>query len=356
MQRLIGKWPNHDRRALDEVFASRNSYLDSDQDENEDGPPYRAMAAGWSEGTKLKNVEFYTRWIEFLEQDNILEASAAPSIRLSVQRLKDYVASLQRVSPVTRGMYLQGLLDILRVIDGDGDYGYLSRQVRRLNRKAKPSRDQRHIFVSPSEMFYAGIEFMQAALPDAETDIRAANNYQDGLMISMIVCKALRRSNFANMQIGSNIDRNADNAFEVKFTPMETKQRRRIQAELSEMLTPFIDRWLRKVRLVLTDGRETDAMWIGRAGADLTPGAFYCRFCKITVKILRVRFNPHFVRKIIATGMAISCPELVRMTASLLDQNSDQSKAYNLADDLSASQHYIALLEVRRKRALKSIF
>ncbi|MEQ1714661.1 MAG: hypothetical protein ABL907_01530 [Hyphomicrobium sp.] len=351
MQRLLVKWPLQDRHALEDAFAGGHSDLDSDDDEL----PYRAMAAEWAESTRLKNVEFYTRWIEFLEKNDFLDPFASPSSRITRQRLRAYVASLARVSSVTRAMYLEGLRDTLRIIDPNGDYRFLSRQVLRLHRKATPSRNQRHMLISPSEMFHAGIDYMQSALADSETDKEAANMYQDGLMIAMIACKALRRANFATMQIGANIDRNADNEFEVRFASIETKQRRRIQAQLSQRLTPFIDRWLNRVRLVLTEGRNSDAMWIGGAGADLTPSAFYHRFCKITVKMFGVTFNPHFVRKIVATGMAISHPDLVRMTSSLLDHSSDQSAAYNLADQLSASKNYIALLNKRRNQALKQI-
>ena len=87
----------------------------------------------------------------------------------------------------------------------------------------------------------------------------------------------------------------------------------------------------------------------------MSPETFYVCFCKVTKKELGRRINPHLTRKIVATGIAIARPELVRMVGSLLDQTTDQSAAYNLADQLSASRTYLDLLEMRRQQALKNL-
>jgi integrase/recombinase XerD len=173
--------------------------------------------------------------------------------------------------------------------------------------------------------------------------------------LSAIVCKALRRRNFATMLVDKNIKRNVLDIYEVRFEPMETKARRRILAALSRKLTPFFDRWFSVIRPVLLDGRDSDAMWISIAGTDMSHWTFYKRFCKATLEELNVRINPHMTRKIVATGVAIASPELVGMVGSLLDQSSDQSAAHDLADQLSASRSYLGLLETRRRQALKSL-
>jgi hypothetical protein len=227
--------------------------------------------------------------------------------------------------------------------------------VRRLVRTAKPSRDQNHLLVSPSDMFYAGIRLMERVSSMADTNLSSAVKYRDGLMMSAIVCKALRKRNFASMLLEQNITRNAMDVYEVQFRPFETKSRRRIRAELSGKLTPYIDHWLSKIRPFLLKGLSSDAMWITMAGTDMSPETFYVCFCKVTKKELGRRINPHLTRKIVATGVAIARPELVRMVGSLLDQSTDQSAAYNLADQLSASRAYLGLLEQRRQQALKSL-
>ncbi|MEQ1696700.1 MAG: hypothetical protein ABL901_12740 [Hyphomicrobiaceae bacterium] len=244
---------------------------------------------------------------------------------------------------------------MLRVIAPKANQDYLIRLLRLLKRTAKPSRDQRHLLVAPSDMFYAGIDRMQRVMVDAETSFVSAMVYSGGLMMSAIICKALRKRNFVGILQRRNITRNVMDVYEIRFSAVETKARRRIQAELSAMLTPFIDHWFNKIRPMLLPGRESDAMWITSTGSDMTASTFYKRFCKATEYELGVRINPHLPRKINATGVAIASPEDMRMVASLLDQSSDQMEAYNLADDLSASQTHLGFLDERRQQAIARI-
>lgn len=92
-------------------------------------------------------------------------------------------------------------------------------------------------------------------------------------------------------------------------------------------------------------------------GGDMTAGAFYYRFCQATEEEFDVSINPHFVRKIMATGISIFEPGLVEIIQHVLDQTSDEmrKKWYDLADQLSASRRYIDLLGDRRRRALDSL-
>lgn len=196
---------------------------------------------------------------------------------------------------------------------------------------------------------------MRQVVTEADTDISAAMRYSDGLMMSAIVCKALRKRNFVAMQRGRNIRRNVMDVYEVHFSSVDTKARRRIQAELSAKLTPYIDRWFARIRPLLLQGRESDAMWITSMGSDMTAATFYKRFCKATQEELGQPINPHLSRKIVATGVAIASPEHVCMVSSLLDQSSDQSDAYNLADQLSASSAHLDYLDQRRREAIDRV-
>jgi hypothetical protein len=82
----------------------------------------------------------------------------------------------------------------------------------------------------------------------------------------------------------------------------------------------------------------------------------YARFCKATREELGVRINPHLVRDIVATGIAVEMPEAVGITPAILDHRSDQTarQHYNLADQLSASARYIAKVEIRRRSAFSA--
>lgn len=104
---------------------------------------------------------------------------------------------------------------------------------------------------------------------------------------------------------------------------------------------------------MMLNGRKSDALWVTIKGTDMSGETFHSRFCKATEGELNQRINPHAVRKIVATGVAVARPELVKMVGSLLDHSSEVSAAaYNLASQLSASERYLGLLERRRSQAL----
>lgn len=347
----LDEWPAAERRAIERAFESGDGcdFVDSE------GAVESGLAAHWGEDHRLNNVTYYSYWVRFLRRHDAASLSEAPDVRVTRQRLNAYLRDLKRVSPYSRLTYIRGIRNVLRVISPGAKQTYLLQLLRFLRRSAEPSRDERHLLVPPSDMFYAGIDRMRRVMIAAETDRTSAMIYSDGLMMSAIVCKALRKRNFVGMLQMRNIRRNVMDVYEVHFAQVETKARRRIQAELSGMLTPYIDHWFEKVRPLLLRGRESDAMWITSIASDMTAAAFYVRFCKATEDELDVRIYPHLTRKIVATGVAIASPQDIRMVRSLLDQSSDQSDAYNLADQLSASNAHLGYLEQRRREAIERV-
>ena len=344
----LREWPAEDRQAMERAFEPSDGCDFVVSEDCVDS----GLAAHWSEDYRFNNVAYYTYWIRFLRRTGALDEKESPHDRVTRARLNAYVRELERVSSFACLTYVRGIRNVLRVIAPDAKQGYLVRLLRVLKRSAKPSRDQRHLLVPASDMFYAGINRMRRVMIAAETDVASAMIYSDGLMMAAIVCKALRKRNFVAMLRGRNIRRNVMDIYEVRFSAAETKARRRIQADLSAKLTPYIDRWFASIRPLLLRERESDAMWITSTGSDMTAATFYKRFCKMTEEELGVRINPHLPRKIVATGVAIASPQHVRMVGPLLDQSSDQSDAYNLADQLSASQAYLRYLDQRRQDAI----
>jgi integrase/recombinase XerD len=347
----LEEWPADDRRAMERSFDPSDGCDFVESDDCVDS----GLAAHWSDEYRFNNVTAYTYWVRFLRSRGALDPNEAPHERVTRARLNAYAKTLARVSLFARLTYIRGIHNILRVIAPKAKPKYLIRLIRLLKRTAEPSRDQRDLLVAPSDMFYAGIDRMQRVMVDSETSIVSAMVFSDGLMMSAIICKALRKRNFVGMLQGRNITRNVMEVYEIRFSAVETKARRRIQAELSAKLTPFIDHWFNKIRPMLLRGRASDAMWITSTGSDMTASTFYKRFCKATKIELGVRINPHLPRKIVATGVAIASPKDVRMVASLLDQSTDQMEAYNLADNLSASQAHLGFLDERREQAIARV-
>lgn len=334
-------WPEVDRIGVEAAFKTGIGLDD-------DGPLAHLSAA-----TREFNQLGYGYWLHYIATHEALVLHESPGARATPARVCNYLYShCQGLSSTTLYARIRSLGRILGAIDPNADLRIVKQSCRLLARRAKPSRDQRAQLVAPSDLFYSGIRRMKRHAKGAASDASEALKFEDGLMMAMLAAKALRRGNFVAMTLGRNLTRARSGCYEVKFEPVETKARNRISAAMPILLTPYLDYWLDKARPTLLQARGSDAMWINANGAAMTPNRFYQRFCAATMNELGRRINPHLVRKIVATGVAIAAPELVRMTPSLLDQSSDQSAVYNLADQLSASDAYLKVLSERRRLAL----
>ena len=224
---------------------------------------------------------------------------------------------------------------------------------RHYERIAEPSPDKRKIVsVGASELFYAGIARMQRFEKDATSDPIAAVAFEDGLMMTMLACKSVRLRNVHGSRVGVHIVKNRLGIYEWRFSRSETKNRERVQGELAPSATPFIDRWLYEIRPFLLGENDHDSMWVTTRGNPMSRTTLYWRFCNATEEEVGVRINPHAVRHIAATSIAVSMPESVRMIPFILN-NDDRTaqEHYNLADQLSASFQYLQRLEQRRQLA-----
>jgi hypothetical protein len=118
-----------------------------------------------------------------------------------------------------------------------------------------------------------------------------------------------------------------------------------------------MDPWLALGRPFLLRGRRSAALWLMPDGKAMTASGFYYRFCQATREEFSLKINPHFVRKIMATGISIFEPQLVEIIQHVLDHTSDDMRKqwYDLADRLAASRRYVELLQARRRRAIDSM-
>jgi hypothetical protein len=190
----------------------------------------------------------------------------------------------------------------------------------------------------------------------AKENAAAAIRYSDGLMMAMLAAKPVRRKNLLATRIGEHLTKVANGNYEWRFAAHETKTKQEVLAELPASLTPHIDFWIDTVRPVLLGHGQSDSFWITTVGTRMAIHTAYGRFCRATAQELGKRINPHLVRDIVATGIAVSMPESVCITPMVLDHRNDQTsrRHYNLADALSASARYLVRLEELRRRARKS--
>jgi integrase len=84
----------------------------------------------------------------------------------------------------------------------------------------------------------------------------------------------------------------------------------------------------------------------------MSKGHIHFRYCQATTEELGVRINPHLMRKIVATGVAVSMPEDAKIIPDLLDHADDRTSRehYILAGQLHEGRRHLALLRSRRAK------
>jgi hypothetical protein len=338
-------WPHGERIALDKSLTRRGLFDTSD-------------AVDWSPDTRDRRIRSYGTFLFFAQGRGAVNDGVGPAARASGRLLAEFIDDLKgRVTPTTVAITLAGMAAILRIIDPDGDRTEVEAAARHYERVAEPSPDRRKIAsVGASELFHAGIARMQRFEKEATSDPITAAAFEDGLMMMMLPCKPVRLRNVHGSRVGVHVVKNRLGIYEWRFSRSETKNRERVQGELAPSAAPFIDRWLHEIRPFLLRDNSHDAMWVTTQGKPMSRTTIYWRFCNATEEEVGVRINPHAVRHIAATSIAVSMPESVRMIPFILN-NDDRTaqEHYNLADQLSASFQYLQKLEQRSQLAFTRI-
>jgi hypothetical protein len=239
----------------------------------------------------------------------------------------------------------------------DGDRSLVLEAASYAKANATPSRDERNKLVAPSDFYDAALDRMRRFAPGLGLDLKATMAYQGGLMMGTTIAKPLRIRILATLLAGQNLTQKADGRYELKLDDGKTQMAAEADAILPLSLSEFINSWLDRGRPFLLHGRVSAALWLSPSGNDMTSHCFYYYFCQATEEEFDNRINPHFVRKIVATGISIFAPELVEIIQHVLDHESDDMRKqwYDLADRLTASLRYLELFGARRRRALASV-
>src|SRR4051794_30092466 len=168
------EWPPADREAF--TAATRL------------GDPFEGsgLAAHWRADTRRKVVSAYGRWLTFLQLGGALDWHSAPAARINIDLLRSYVHQLRtQVSSVTLAGRMTDLQQALRVMVPRREFSYLNRAQQLLSARARPSRDKRRKYVSPSIVFEHTLALLDRI--DGESwrrEIWRACRFRDALLVS----------------------------------------------------------------------------------------------------------------------------------------------------------------------------
>lgn len=337
------RWPTIDRR-LFEAARRPGDILERG-----------GLASTWRPATVTWATEGYGCWLHWLARHGELDHEENPARRCTSDRLGRFLNLLQaHVAPATVAGRMRGLKRTLAVMCPDADLRMIYGIVRRLD--TRPSVDRRARLRMADELLAYGHELMAEAEDLDDTAKRRALRYRDGLMIAFLSYRPLRRTNFANLQLGIHLCC-LDGDWQITIPGEETKTHRSIIEPMPKALQPYLEHYLRVYRLLLAPRNvstplDSGPLWISsRTGETLNGHTIGLTISRLTEERFGKPMNPHMFREAGPTTLAIKAPQHVRIGATINNHADFRTteRAYNLANAMDAAAAHLENLTALRR-------
>ena len=274
-------------------------------------------AERWRPATRRHVIESYGHYLAWLRSLGTLCETAVPADRLTPQHLAGYVEHLKNadLAPATVENRLVGLDRAFFAMAPEVDRTLLRRVINRLHDSHAGIARKRMRIRDSGELFALGLKLMrQAEDPDQPflRPILRPTLYRDGLIISLLAARPLRRRNFAGLILGKHLHKIAGEWW-IAIPAEETKTRRLIEVPFPEALIEPLQRYLDVHRPALLQttarkiilGAQSSPLWIStRTGGGLSPHTMNLRVCEHTQRAFGRHVNLHLFRDCAATSIA----------------------------------------------------
>jgi integrase/recombinase XerD len=335
------QWPAQDQLLWDRAIASDDPF---------------GEAAGGSLATTSKHQYLFAwrRFLGFLALEDPYAIPLSPVERLTSDRVRAFVEHLAKtLIPRSIAIQVDALYKAARIMLPDSDLTWLKRIKARLHASA-PTARARGPIVTSLQILEVGQRLMDQhhLKPGASLRLTEALAYRDGLMLAFLAFIPLRRKNLAALEVGRHLVQEGSRWFLV-IPADETKTRSAIEFVIPDLLLPYLDNYLRVVRVGLLRNKTNNALWIGPRGMPLRYGAIGGVISRHTQRMLNIRLTPHDARDAAATTWAIALPAQVGVARDLLSHTDLRTtdKYYNRARGVEASRAHSHVVDAIKKGA-----
>ena len=285
-----------------------------------------------------------------------IQIVAQQATRVTRQRVAEYTLNLRRSnSTKTTSSRLDELHYMCRALDPGHDLSWLLRMIGMVKSRNVPVRLKTPRMVGSADLFQLGLRLMEEASA-APVPLRHLQRYRNGLIIALLAACPLRLRNLSMLQIGKHIYYR--DVWWVDIPGEDTKTGVPLLLPLPAELTAPINQYLACYRPALAQrwcGRYRppgDALWISTEGSAMSYASFYMPIMRATRKAFGEPVNPHLFRDCVATSVAVSDPDHVRIVAALLGHRSHTTaeRHYNQARNYEAARRWQArILDLRNQ-------
>jgi integrase/recombinase XerD len=299
----------------------------------------------------------YGRWLGFVWQHaQKLYGKGGPDL-ISSELVEQYYNKLsETLAPTTVRGYIVSLNIALTAMWPENRYQELRDWVAYCFRTAKARKDKCFGLKSVLELYEYGFELIKTA-QHQNTELQKAEQFRDGLMLTLLTACPIRRGNFASIEINNHLNKIGEQWF-LFVASDEVKNKRFIEFPVPQELTATIELYISDVRPFLLSHRNTDrihdpgdAFWINTLGDKMGAGWLGARVNQLTKKKWGKPMHFHQFRYAAATSVAIELPGNVGIIQSILTHSSilSSEKYYNQASTLEACRSYHQIIDVTQE-------
>ena len=292
----------------------------------------------------------YGRWLKWLSDTDPNALLASPSERATIPRLQSWLEGLKHTKPMSRLMFVDGVLRVLREFTPEQDWIMQVRLLAGLKRTAgrgDPARKNGRI-LSSAVLLATGLRHAGPYADEAATLLERLKRQRDGTMIALLAVLPMRRRAFCELTLGHSIHVSATEIM-ISLAPEMTKTGVPWEVIVPGQIEPVLRRYIEEVRpAMLARGcRRHDILWVGKKGEIMTPNYIGSRIGKLTCQLTGKRVPPHFFRDAAATTLARSSPQSARLIRSVLAHSGFKTaeRHYIHAQTIDAGRDYASLIQ-----------
>jgi integrase len=338
---IYGQWPPADRLLWERAFYN-------------DDPFAEAAGARLAKTSQDRCLQTWRRFLGFLAIHEPAALEVAPNERLTVERVRPFVAHLAETNiPSSVASRIEALYQAARAMMPERDWTWLKAIKARLH-AAAPAHAPTGRVITSLQLLDLGQQLMDESKPALGAPISTydAIRYRDGLMAAFVAFIPIRGKNLAALELGRHVVPERDRWF-VIIPREEVKTGTPIEFLVPELLESYLVYYLDFVRPRILRRRTSAALWVStKCGGALSQVGIGKSFGRLSSR-LGFRITPHDARDAAATTWAISVPDQIGVARDLLAHSDLRTtiKHYNRARGIEASRaHSRVIAEMRRKR------
>ena len=298
----------------------------------------------------------YGRWLEWLRRTEPAALAEPPAARATLPRLRLWLAALEHTAPMSRLMFVEGVLRVLTAAAPEADWTAHRRVLAHLKHAAgrgDPARKAGRV-LSSRVLLDAGVRHATTDADAATTPLRRASRRRNGTLVAFLAMMPMRRRALAGLSLRHSLLLDADR-MTVALPEDLTKSGVPWEADVPEPAAGLMRRYLAETRpFLLQRGRQShDIVWVTDDGRPFDGNYLGLKIAGITEALTGVRVPPHFFRDAAATTLTRASPGDARLIRPVLAHAGfgTAERHYIHAGSIEAGREHAAVLRrLRGKR------